>query len=312
MTDAQPTFAQIIVALESMSPEELKKAMPPNPTDQELRARFPQLAAVEVQDHAIGAPQGDVPARSYRVPGVRTRAGLVWVHGGGFIGGDLDMPEANWVALMLAARGVPVLSVDYRKCLNGTRYPAPSDDVGAAWGWALSNAEVLGVSATSLHLGGASAGANLVAGRTKRLRDDAEPMPRSLVLLYPLVHKDLPPPSRALAATLAVSGSNFTAESVREINLNYVGSEEALGDPYAFAANGDVSGQPPVFILNSEADALRSSGEAYGAQLSAAGVPVVVEYEPDSAHGHLNEPDSPAATRSIERMVRWIDSQSHD
>ena len=40
-------------------------------------------------------------------------AGLVWAHGGGFAGGDLDMPEADWVSRALAARGITVVSVDY-------------------------------------------------------------------------------------------------------------------------------------------------------------------------------------------------------
>jgi len=31
--------------------------------------------------------------------------GLVWAHGGAFAFGDLDMPESDWVASQLAARG---------------------------------------------------------------------------------------------------------------------------------------------------------------------------------------------------------------
>ena len=41
------------------------------------------------------------------------------------------------------------------------------------------------------------------------------------------------------------------------MNLQYAGSEDLLGDPYAFAPNGDLGGQPPVFILNSDVDVLR-------------------------------------------------------
>ena len=57
----------------------------------------------------------------------------MWVHGGAFMGGYLDMPESNWVALELAARGIPVFAVDYTKCLGDVHYPVPSDDVLAAW-----------------------------------------------------------------------------------------------------------------------------------------------------------------------------------
>ena len=98
----------------------------------------------------------------------------------------------------------------------------------------------------------------------------------------------------------------FTSEVMRTLNLNYTGSEAMFDDAYAFPGNGDVSRLPPVFVLNSERDSLRSSGERFGEQLSEAGVSVRVEYEPGTLHGHLNQPEEPAAMRSIERMVAWI------
>ena len=42
----------------------------------------------------------------------RPTPGLVWAHGGGFVAGDLDMPEADWLARTFAARGVTVVSID--------------------------------------------------------------------------------------------------------------------------------------------------------------------------------------------------------
>ena len=98
----------------------------------------------------------------------------------------------------------------------------------------------------------------------------------------------------------------FSPDVVVDLSENFVGDPRLFEDPYAFPANGDVSGQPPVFILNSETDTLRASGEAYGARLRDAGVPVRVEYEPGTLHGHLNDPSNPGATRSIERMASWL------
>ncbi|MGR0219052.1 alpha/beta hydrolase [Agromyces sp. ZXT2-6] len=99
----------------------------------------------------------------------RPTAALAWAHGGGFAGGDLDMPEADWVARAFAARGVTVVSIDYRLAGDGCRYPAPSDDVLAAWRWTVANADRLGVDPARLLIGGASAGANLVTGAVLRL-----------------------------------------------------------------------------------------------------------------------------------------------
>jgi acetyl esterase len=304
-----PSWAQIIEALEA-DPGAMTGGASPSTAD--LVADFPELAVVDVRDLTLDGPHGDIPARRYRIPGAEAAAALVWVHGGGFIGGDLDMPEAHWVGLTLAARGFPVLSVEYRKCLRGVRFPVPSDDVLAAWQWAVAHADELGSSPDRLHLGGASAGANLTAGVAKRLRDGAGPLPASLVLVYPLVHGVLPALSDELQTALdrIAPMMTFTPEVVRDINLQFTGSEAALADPYAFAANGDVGGQPPVFILNSEADALRASGEAYAEQLRDAGVDVTLGLEPRAGHGHLNEPANAGGQASLERMTRWLEEQA--
>lgn len=278
-------------------------------TDNEsLRTIYPGLAAVSTLDIAVPAYEGRVPGRLYRAAGKAT-AGFVWVHGGAFIAGDLNMPEAHWVSLHLASQGISVLSLDYRKALHGVTYPKPSNDVLAGWLWALENVSEFGLETTEdLHLGGASAGAALTAALTGRLRDGAGRMPASLLLAYPLVHARLPPISEELMAKIEGVPAElaFTSEFVREVNLNFAGSEDNFGDPYAFAGAGSLDGFPPVYIINSEADTLRASGELFAVQLEAAGVPVRIEIEPGSTHGHLDHPHSAPGRNSVERMVRWL------
>jgi acetyl esterase/lipase len=318
MTDSTPApsqFREYIEKLEEMGPAALADMMPPAPSREELLAQFPDLDAVEARDVVIDGPHGEVPARGYALPAAVAATGFLWVHGGGFVGGDLDMPEAHWVSLALAARGFAVLSVEYRKALHGVHYPIPSDDVLAAWNWATAHASDIGASASDLHLGGASAGGNLAGGVTKRLRDAGGAMPVSLVLVYPALHGQLPPPSASLRAALASRNDGADVGTIgagilRDICLQYAGSEETLGDPYAFPANGDLGGQPPVFILNSEADPLRASGEAYGDALRAAGGEVTVEFEPGTGHGHVNEPFTPGAQRSVARIATWLRDHS--
>jgi len=319
MTETPPApasqFRRYIEQLETMGPEALAGMIPASPGRAELLEKFPELATVEVRDVTIDGPHGEVPARAYRLPGVAGATGFVWVHGGGWIGGDLDMAEANWVSLALAARGFAVLSVEYRKALNGVHYPVPSDDVLAAWNWAAAHAADFGAAAGDIHLGGASAGGNLVGGVTKRLRDGdgTGTVPVSLVLVYPALHAGLPPLSESLRAALAKTSDGtdvgaMSGEVMRELCLQYAGSEDRFDDPYAFPANGDVLGQPPVFILNAEADPLRASGEAYAEALREAGVDVTVEFEPGTSHGHVNEPFTDGAQQSIDRIAKWLET----
>ncbi|GAA2828246.1 alpha/beta hydrolase fold domain-containing protein [Kribbella solani] len=263
---------------------------------------------VVVRDLTVAGPHGDVPARLYRSPGRLPLAGLVWVHGGAFVSGDLDMPEADWVAGRLAARGIAVLSLDYRKAKDGVQYPVPSDDVLAGWTWAVEHVDVLGVPVQRLHLGGASAGGNLVAGVTKRLRDGAGRLPTSLVLAYPVVHPELPVDGPVDVAGLEeLAGDHyFSPELTRRMTVNYVGGDERLlTHPYAFPSNGAVGGQPPVYVMNCEYDSLRASGHAYAVLLAEAGVIVREETLARTQHGALNRPGG-EALRSLDGITSWI------
>jgi acetyl esterase/lipase len=232
---------------------------------------------------------------------------LVWVHGGAFVGGDLEMPEATWVALAIAAAGIPVLSVDDRKCLGGTHFPAPSDDVLAAWLWGVEHADdELGTSPQQLHLGGASAGGTLTSGVAKRLRDGAGPPPASLVLVYPALHAEAQPMSEEVAAAVARATFSIPDDAARMLSLNYAGSEAMLTDPVAFPGNGDAAGLPPFLIVNAECDTLRASGDAFAETLRSADVDVELVTELDTEHGYLNVPGDTGALRTIGRMISWL------
>jgi acetyl esterase/lipase len=259
---------------------------------------------VAIEQLTIQGGSAPVPARVYRGKS-NERAGLVWVHGGAFISGDLDMPESHWVAMELAARGIPVLALDYRKAIAGVHHPALSDDVLTGW---TAASEFLDLPFDRLHLGGASAGGNLSAGVAVRLRDESAPRPASLVLVYPVLHPLLPKagPDAARAAAALPVEARFSPAFTRAINVNYAGGVENLGDTIAFPANGDLRDLPRTLIMNAEGDDLRASGEAFGHQLADAGVQVTVDFEPGTSHGYLNLPGEPAALSTIDRLAGWL------
>ncbi|MFE5670166.1 alpha/beta hydrolase [Agromyces sp. NPDC056523] len=281
--------------------------------------------------------------RTYPADGATSRptAGLVWAHGGGFAAGDLHMPEADWVARAFAGRGVSVVTIDYRLVGDGSgRYPAASDDVLTAWRWTIAHADELGVDPSRLTLGGASAGANLVTGAVLRLlghpvRSDSAggahapgaapeaaqetrapsaastPLPAGVFLAYPTLLAVQPAPNAALRALLDANpvSDRFGPDVVRAMYENYLGgpAEDApLPAVPGLAKPDDLAGFPPVLMVNGEADELRMSGEVFAATLAAASVPVEVVTEPGTEHGHLNRPDEPAASVTVDRVVRWL------
>ncbi|RPF20419.1 alpha/beta hydrolase fold domain-containing protein [Myceligenerans xiligouense] len=282
-------------------------------------------------DHVLAGPHGDMRVRVYE-PRTAPVAGLVWAHGGAFVHGDLDMPEADWVARSLAAAGVVVVSVDYRlaPALDyrvagarpdgaGVRFPVPSEEVAFAFVWAAgADGPAPALTARRWSLGGASAGGDLAAGASLRLRDGAVPLgaaggavvplPRSVVLAYPVTHQELPACRPELAAKVAAlpQERDFPAAAVRAMNANYLGHDGPADSPYAFPGGHDLRGLPPTLVVNSDHDALRAGGEAYASELAAAGVDVALVREDGTMHGHLNRPDEPGAARTIARIAAWL------
>ncbi|WP_076834557.1 alpha/beta hydrolase [Frankia sp. CcI49] len=293
-------------------PELIARLMRPRPTEAGYAA-----PAAEVSEVTIRVASDAFRIRIYRpYTAGADRPLLVWSHGGAFLGGDLDMPEADAVARELTARAdAVVVSVDYRLCVEGVHYPAPNDDVVTAFGWAVQHAEALGADPARVSIGGASAGACLAAGAALRLRDAGEAQAASVILAYPVVHPVLPMPSTELAEKLAslTPAMAFAPEIFTPVLENYLGSPAdeaaAYATPGVLAA--DLLGLPPTLIFNCEYDGLRASGEKFAEQLRAAGVEVVSGTVPAVLHGHLNRPGLPEADETLTRMSEWITTHRH-
>jgi acetyl esterase/lipase len=289
-----------------------------------------------VRDVALEAAGHPFAVRVYPAAAPASAA-LVWAHGGGFLGGTLDMPEADQTARLLAERGIPVVSVGYSLApadlllelpdeqrgpnvpsraqieaeiaASGPRvhYPVASLQLLAAFDWALEQADELGVPSRTVAIGGASAGGNLAASAALRARDRGTDMPAALLLCYPALHAELPPVSPDLADALGPAASE--ENPVRVLELNYVGDPALLAEAYAFPGGHDVRGLAPTTIVNAGRDRLRASGEAFAAELAVAGVDVAVAQERDADHGFLNLPGHPAALRTVARFARALEEE---
>jgi acetyl esterase len=270
-----------------------------------LLADRPELRAVRTRDIASD-DGGRLRARLYLPPpgAPAATAALVWVHGGAFVIGSLDQKEAHWPAIALAAAGIPVLSVDYRMCLNGLHYPAPQDDVLTAWRWAREHADQLGVTPSQLHLGGGSAGGCLVAGAALRLRDTGQPLPASLYLAYPVLQGHLPAATAEVAAELAGLAVP-PDEWIRDMFGNWAGSAP-WDDPYLSPSLADVTGLPPTYVLTCGRDSLRRGSEPFTDRLREAGVPVWQDVFTESEHAPLDRPGTPDGEQAVQRLRTWL------
>lgn len=266
----------------------------------------------------IGSAQ--VSARLYE-PVAEAWATLVWAHGGSFVRGTLDWPEADWAARRFAEAGLRVYSVDYALASDVVKAPAPSNDMAAVLRWVA--AEHPG----PIVAGGASAGAHLAVLAALAQAEVAAARPAdALILQYPTLHRvQREDPAIAAATAGLPEQRRFGAERIAEMYAYYLGEgapgagpgTSTGGDSGAVAGIAAVAGElsagllavlPPTVIVNAELDDLRASGEQFAEQLRAAGVPVVEHVQAGTVHGYLNRPEESDRARrdagaSIDRFV---------
>ncbi len=298
-----PQIAGLLSMMESAGAPAISAGTP-----EQARAGF-RMMTVGLRDPASLAPvrsvdqltlPGGVPARRYRpeVDGVVPT--VVFLHGGGFVIGDLDTHDDH-CQLIAAEVGAVVLSVDYRLAPEHP-WPAGLEDCVAATRWALAHVDELGGDATRVAVAGDSAGGNLSAAVALELRGDGGPALAAQLLLYPAtdfedatVH-----PSREENA----KGYLLTADDMAWFGEQYVPEGADPRDPrLSVLAAPDLSGLPPAVVATAEYDPLRDEGEAYAAALCAAGVPVVARRYDGLIHGFFGlgpvSPAADAATREL-------------
>lgn len=98
----------------------------------------------------------------------------------------------------------------------------------------------------------------------------------------------------------------FEPDDLRLIAHNYAGRRAVLSDPYAFPANGDLSGQPPILIVTSEYDSIRPSGEAYARAVEEAGGDVSLIIVQAAPHAALVDLDSAPGAQTLSTIIGWL------
>ncbi|KQS02315.1 hypothetical protein ASG11_16265 [Sphingomonas sp. Leaf357] len=241
-----------------------------------------------------------VAVRLYRPDGDAVLPLLVFVHGGGWMLGDLETHDAMYRHLADRS-GCALLAVDYALAPEHP-FPAGLDDVTTAFAWARREARALGCDPTRVALGGESAGANLSAALTLRLRDLGHAQPLFQLLVHPATDLSLPLPS---LDDIAVPG--LTRDYLEICRAMYAGDADyriPLISPL-HAARHD--GLAPAIVLTMSEDPLRDDGEAYAAALVRDGVETLACRLPGLPHGFMFLPATiPAVSRAFDTMARLV------
>lgn len=245
-----------------------------------LAVRGPLEAVASVDELTIAG----VEARLYRPggPGDAGRGVLVWMHGGGWMHGDLDCYEN--VARALANRAqCAVLAVDYRLAPEDP-FPAGFDDVWTAVEWAAAHFGQVAVA-------GDSSGGNLAAATALRARDLRVGL-TAQVLVYPVLDSRMNTLFKSNFRTRYagfVNQPDFGSETFDRISYiwdTYVPEPSRRDCPYVSPLHArSLRGVAPAMIITAEHDILRGEAQEYARRLSAEDVRVVHHNYEGQLHG---------------------------
>lgn len=239
-----------------------------------------------VRDDGFQGPGGRVAVRIYEPRGGSPAGTLLYLHGGGWVLGDLDTHDALCRGLCNAS-GLRLVAVDYRRAPEHP-HPAALEDATAGLAWAHERFP------GALAIGGDSAGGHLATCVAARLRASGPSLAAQL-LIYPVT--DLSRFDTPSYDTFA-EGYWLTRDAMAWFRGHLVPEGVDLTDPdLSPLYRGDLSGMPPTVLVTAECDVLRDEGHAYADALEAAGCSVErLEYQ-GVIHGFVAMPGAIAEGR---------------
>lgn len=211
-------------------------------------------------------------------------AGILHIHGGGYVTGNADMDRAGNEAKAEALRCV-VVAVDYRLAPE-TPYPGALEDCYAALCWMHEHADQFGLVRQRIGVTGSSAGAGLAAALALFVRDRGEALIAFLHLIAPMIDDR----TCLRQANPNVGQYVWTAENNRFGWRAFLGHEPGSQDisPYAAAARAEnLVGLPPAYIAVGALDLFLEEDLAFVGKLAQAGVAVELHVYPGAFHGFL-------------------------
>ncbi|WP_067837497.1 alpha/beta hydrolase [Nocardia lijiangensis] len=238
-------------------------------------------ASVRVEDITVAGAAGPLRARLYDSGAADTL--LVYLHGGGWVIGDLDTHDAFCRTVAHTAR-IRVVAVDYRLAPEHP-YPAAVDDAVAAFRDITDRAGEFGVAAERIAVGGDSAGGHLAAVLCQRMRRDQGPAPLLQLLIYPPT--DLT--GKAESRTTFAEGFALTRTDIDFFDRCFLAPDIDRSQPDVSPLHADTTaGLPRAVVITAGFDPLRDEGEAYAARLRTDGVPVTARRFDGYMHGFIN------------------------
>jgi acetyl esterase/lipase len=265
-----------------------------------MRAAMDAAAARTRLDPGVSVSEavvGRCPGEWLRPDGANADSAILYLHGGGFVGGSC-VSHRPMVSALARASGCNAFVAGYRLAPEHP-WPAAELDAFDVYSAMLES----GIASERIAIAGDSAGGNLVVTTLLRARDARLPMPACAVLFSPWIDLDLNGESiRSVAAidpTLRAEGLANYARLYRD------------GAPGPKILDSDLSRLPPLLIQAGGDEILRDDAVRLQAKLAAAGVDVTLEIGEGMFHvWQAFGPWLPQARDAIARAAAFIAAEA--
>ncbi len=236
----------------------------------------------EIIDTSVDGPAGRIPIRIYLPGDERPLPALVYLHGGGWVVGNLDTHDK--IMRLLALRsGIAVVGVDYGLAPEH-KFPTAIDECHTVVTQVRDRGGDWGIDPRRLAIGGDSAGANLAMAVALALRDIQPSLLSLLVLVYGVFGLE-DSTSRRLFGNRCDSLSNKDMDYYYDC---YARGAQDRRDCRLDILGADLQALPPAFISAAGMDPLLDDSLALHALLENAGVGSQLKIYDGVLHGFLH------------------------
>lgn len=239
-----------------------------------------------VENRTVKTSKRDTPIRIYN-PGTNgIHPVFIWVHGGGFILGSIEVYDSICRKITNKVN-CTVISIDYGLSPEH-KFPEPLEECYQVVKWISDNAQELNIQPDKIAIGGDSVGGTITAVIAQLARDRKEFSIAYQVEINTMF--DLLGETKPLSRVENAKGYRLQTEDINEFFVpNYLNDLSEAKNPMAsplLAKNFE--NLPDACIITSEYDPLRDEGEHYARNLSEAGADVCLKRYEGIIHGFFN------------------------
>ncbi len=271
------------------------------PSVEGMRDGLNQLASMarlpkDVKCEPVDA--GGTPAEWITTPGVVSQRVILYLHGGGYVGGSIET-HRDLVARISRVSKARILIIDYRLAPEHP-FPAGLEDAVAAYRWLVSTE---GIKPDNLIVAGDSAGGGLTVATLVKLRDEGVALPAAAICLSPWT--DLANTGESVKSKAEIDP--FITPEGGELMAKLYLKDTDPRNPLASPLYASLQGLPPMFVQVGTSEILLDDSVRLAERAKAAGVNVKLDIWEDMIHvfaafaGFV-----PESREAIERIGEFI------